>query len=583
METKDSTSRDAQVPALTMDRMWGEGASGGGLDPLTVTTRLRELRFGMFIHWGLYSCLAGKWQGKTYYGIGEWMMHPAMAGIPVDEYCRLAREFNPRGFDATAFVRLACEAGMRYIIITAKHHEGFAMFGSKADSFTITNAPFGRDPMQELADACRAAGLGFGFYYSHFQDWTAPGGAGGPQQDRLGAAVTFEQYFRSKCLPQVEEITTRYGELAFIWFDTPGAMEKKYIEELYARVRRNQPKALVNSRIGHGWGDYSSEGDMEIPPANIPGPWEACDTTNDSWSFASYDRNWKDSREIIVRLVGAAARGGAYLLNVGPDPDGRVPDAAARQLRRAGDWIARHRQVVYGAASSPWGHALPWGDVTVAADGTIHLVVFQRPPVGELWLPGLHAAEMRVQPFGKTDECLPIRKDGVWTVIKLPAQRGGTDPEVYALTVSGGVHVDPVPGVDPFLPTLLLSRFAAAEGVEMRKAQWMEKFGEWKHAEQAGPWSAEGTVSWTVEIPVAGDWRISVRCRGEGRLAWKCATDEGDFVENQQGATAAYAVMPLGFLTIRTAGRRTLTLSLLDGKRESASLEGIVVSRPAVD
>ena len=579
METNDTPSAEPAAHAVTMDRMWGGDAVGAGLDSLTVTTRLRALRFGMFVHWGLYSSLAGRWAGKTYYGIGEWMMHSAMAGIPVAEYRRLASDFNPRHFDASAFVRLARSAGMRYIIITAKHHEGFAMFGSEADSFTIANSPFGRDPMRELADACRAAGLGFGFYYSHFQDWTTPGGARGPEQDDHGAPATFEHYFRSKCLPQVAEITTRYGELSFVWFDTPGAMEKKYIEELYALVRRNQPNALVNSRIGHGWGDYSSEGDMEIPQANVAGPWEACDTTNDSWSFAWYDRNWKDAREILIRLTGAAARGGAYLLNVGPDPDGRIPEAAAQNLRDAGAWIARHPQVVYGTAPSPWGHALPWGDVTVSANGALHLIVLQRPASGQLWLPGLRSPVTCVHPFREPGARLATRQHGSWTVITLPLQPASRGPEVYELTVSGALQVDPTPGVDPLLPTALPAAFAAVTGAVPHKAQWMEKFGEWKHAEQVGRWGADGVACWTVEFPVAGDWRISVRCRGERRLVWKCASDEGDFVQNQQGATAAYAVMPLGFLTIQTAGRRTLTVSLLDGNRDSASLEGIVVDK----
>jgi len=278
----------------SMDQMWGESVANMSAADAQRGQLLRDGNFGMFIHWGLFSHLGGKWQDKTYYGIGEWIMDKRMAGIPVDEYKSMAATFNPVNFDAHAIARLAKDAGMKYVVVTSKHHEGFAMYHSIADSFNIVDAtPFKRDPMKELSDACHELGLGFGFYYSHNQDWVAPGGSKGPLAYADGTPAGFEDYFRKKCLPQVQEICSNYGTLDFIWFDTPGRMERRYIEELVDVVRKTQPKAMISSRIGYGFGDYAVIGDMEVPMRNIDGLWEGCDTNNDSWSYAWYDNNFK--------------------------------------------------------------------------------------------------------------------------------------------------------------------------------------------------------------------------------------------------------------------------------------------------
>ena len=179
--------------------------------------------YAMFIHFGLYSKLEGVWKDRIYYGNAEWIMNKNQAGIPVKEYMAEAASFNPSEFDADAIVQLAKDAGMKYIIITSKHHEGFAMFDTAASDFDIVDAtPLKRDLMAELA--CHREGLGIGFYYSQFQDWTAPGGGNGPKTDDSGREVSFDEYFRTKCVPQVEELTTKYGDIQLIWFDTPGDM-----------------------------------------------------------------------------------------------------------------------------------------------------------------------------------------------------------------------------------------------------------------------------------------------------------------------------------------------------------------------
>ena len=302
---------------------------------------LKDSRFAMFIHWGLYSELGGRWNDKTYYGIAEWIMNRAQ--IPAAEYEQVAGRFNPTGFEAREWVKLAKDAGMRHIMITSKHHDGFAMFKSAASPYNIVDAtPFRRDPLKELADACQAEGLRFGFYYSQTQDWHERDAVGNTW-DWPNEGRDFQKYLQTKAIPQIEELLHGYGPLAGIWFDTPGPITPAESKMLVDLVHQHQPQCLVNSRIGNNLGDYDTLGDQEIPRLPRPGLWETPDTHNDTWAYAGYDHNWKSPREIAERLVRVVSRGGTYMLNVGPDGTGRIPEQSARILREVGQWVARTR------------------------------------------------------------------------------------------------------------------------------------------------------------------------------------------------------------------------------------------------
>ena len=452
------------------------------------------------------------------------------------------------------------------------------MFKS-AHPFNIVDAtPFNRDPMKELAAACKEAGLGFGFYYSHYQDWTAPGGNGGPRKNPDGSKATFEQYFREKCFPQVKEICSQYGPLNFIWFDTPGEMPKALVMELAELARKTQPNAMLCSRIGHGMGDYESKGDMEVPPRNMEGLWESCDTTNDSWSYAWYDQNWKDSKEILHRLVSTVGRGGTYLLNIGPDGTGRVPAQAAKYLEKSGEWIKRYPQVVYAAGPSPWGHALPWGDVTTVGN-TLNLVVFDWPADGRLLLPGLQT-EIAAAGIVTNGKLVPVKwmKRGTWTELQLPAAPTDHPASVVAVRLQAAPKVDTTLGVFPNIPTPLLVEFAAVKDATKQGIDWMEKFGEWKHATQVSGWKPAGKAVWTIDVAEAGDYRLELIYRGEGRLVWGIETDEGVKLQNQQNASPVYHAYPFGLLTFNKPGKHTVTVTLVDGTPDKASLESIRLS-----
>jgi alpha-L-fucosidase len=324
----------------------------------------RQARFGMFIHWGLYSIPAGTWNGKPVPGIGEWIMN--MGSIPVADYEALASKFNPTAFSAHGIVALAKSAGMKYIVITAKHHDGFAMFDSKADPFNIVAAtPFHRDPIRELAEECRKQGIKLGFYYSQDQDWTAPGGAAyktgnhdlpshhwDPAQDG-----DFATYLHTKAIPQLKELLSNYGEFpVVIWFDTPTAdMTPALAGEIVALLNQ-YPNLIWNNRLGGGYKGDTETPEQYIPAQGFPGrDWEACMTMNDTWGYKSYDTTFKSTETLLRNLIDIASKGGNYLLNIGPDSMGTVPPSEVERLHQVGKWLAVNGEAIYGTRPTLFG------------------------------------------------------------------------------------------------------------------------------------------------------------------------------------------------------------------------------------
>ncbi len=316
----------------------------------------REAKFGLFVHWGLYAIPAGEWNGKTVPGIGEWIMNRAR--IPVREYEALAARFNPVRFDAEAWVRLAEDAGMKYIVITSKHHDGFALFDSKVSRYDVVDAtPFKRDVLKELADACGRRGVRLGFYYSQAQDWHEPNGAGndwdfGPD-DRKG----FDRYLREKAEPQVRELLTGYGPVALVWFDTPRMMTAERAQRFTDLVRSLQPDTLIDGRLGAA-GDYVSTGDNAIPSRASGEAWETPATINHTWGYRKDDHDWKSPGQVVFKLVDIVSKGGNYLLNVGPMADGTIPAPSQDVLRTVGRWLKANGEAVYGAGPTPFGDEL---------------------------------------------------------------------------------------------------------------------------------------------------------------------------------------------------------------------------------
>jgi alpha-L-fucosidase len=309
-----------------------------------------DARFGMFIHWGVYSVPAGEYQGKVYPGLGEWLMNDAK--IPVNEYEKFARQFNPTKFDATEWVRIAKNAGMKYIVITSKHHDGFGLWDSKVSKYDIVDfAPYGKDVLKALADECAKEGITLCFYHS-VMDWHQP------DANKENWAKYREDYFK----PQLKELLTGYGKIGVLWFD--GEWIKEWTEdqgkELYNYVRNLQPDIIINNRVGKGRDgmqgmnkDKTYAGDFGTPEQEILStssslPWESCMTMNDTWGFKTSDTNWKSSETLVKNLVDIVSKGGNFLLNVGPTSEGLIPAPSVERLKDMGDWTKVNGDAIYG-------------------------------------------------------------------------------------------------------------------------------------------------------------------------------------------------------------------------------------------
>jgi len=336
----------------------------------------REAKYGLFIHWGLYAIPAGEWNGKRSPGLGEWVM--LRSAVPVKEYEKLASRFNPVKFNADEWVKLAKDAGMKYIVITSKHHDGFALFKSAASPYNIVDAtPFKRDVLKELADACARGGIRLGFYYSQSQDWHERNGAGNEWDFGPDDKKDYDQYLRGKAEPQVKELLTNYGKVALIWFDTPRMMTGDRAQRFANIVRSTQPDTLIDGRLGTE-GDYKSTGDNVIPSEVSGEAWEVPATINHTWGFRNDDTDWKSPGQIAFKLVDIVSKGGNYLLNVGPTAEGVIPQVSQDILRTVGKWLQVNGEAVYGAGSTPFGDEMGEPSPKGAKDVRGDLLVYQQ-------------------------------------------------------------------------------------------------------------------------------------------------------------------------------------------------------------
>lgn len=434
----------------------------------------REARFGLFIHWGLYSEIGGIWCGRQTNegvggGLGEWIMYNEK--IPVADYAREAAKFNPVSFDANEWAQIAKDAGVKYIVITAKHHEGFAMFKSDVSAFNIVDAsPYKHDPLKALSEACSKAGIRLGFYYSQAQDWHHPGGAawgggnspwsgGDPAKGHWDTAQSgsFDDYLDRVAIPQVRELLSNYGRVSVLWWDTPIGMTPDRARR-FTPVLALQPGIITNDRLleRHHVSEFS--GDTETPEQSIPPTgfkdrdFEVCMTMNDSWGYKQHDQNWKSSADLIRKLVDVVSKGGNFLLNVGPDGLGRIPQPSVTRLQAIGHWLATNGEAIYGTTASPFAK-LPWGRCTrkMQAGWTVlYLHVFDWPQAGRLLVPGLETSVQSARLLA-TGATLLTESNNESLVIHVPADAPDPVASVIRLDLAGQLKVVeklPRPAVD---------------------------------------------------------------------------------------------------------------------------------------
>lgn len=419
----------------------------------------RQARFGMFIHWGLYAIPGGVWEGQPVGGIGEWIMNSA--NIPVAEYEKLAAQFNPTKFDAAAWVRTAKDAGMKYLVITSKHHDGFCLFDSQVTDYTVVKAsPYGRDLLQQLSAECRRQGLKFCTYYS-IMDWHHPAQTRGSDANYNPTKIQPErkQEYLDFMKAQLKELLDTCDP-EVLWFD--GEWVDWYTEEdgreIYRYLRGLKPQLIINNRVGKGRrgmegmnkGDQDYVGDFgtpeqQIPATGLPGvDWESCMTMNDTWGFKSGDDDWKRAETLIRNLVDIASKGGNYLLNVGPTAEGRIPAPSVERLAALGQWMKVNGTSIHRTTPSPFKE-LPWGRCTkkqFPRRTTLYLHVFDWPEDGRLRVPGLQSPPGRCFLLADHEKTpLTTSRDDSGVTIEVPAEAPDAACSVVVLNIPGQLKV----------------------------------------------------------------------------------------------------------------------------------------------
>ncbi|MFZ2873907.1 MAG: alpha-L-fucosidase [Phycisphaerales bacterium] len=585
----------AVLAAVVLGGCAGSGGGGGVPDARVETPEehaarmawWREARFGMFIHWGLYAIPAGQWDGKKVGGTGEWIQ--TNAPIQVADYEPLRDRFNPVLFDADAWVLAAKRAGMKYVVITTKHHDGFALFDSKVSDWDIASTPFKRDIMGEIAEACRRHGMRIGWYHS-IMDWHHPDYLPRRKWEvRSAEGADFER-FCEYLKAQVSEIMRAYGPIDVLWFD--GEWEGTWTHERGVELARHcrglNPSVIINNRVDKGrndmagldkpgeWaGDFGTP-EQEVPARGLPGmDWESCMTMNDTWGYRSDDHNWKSTTTLIRTLCETASKGGNFLLNVGPTADGLVPEASLERLAEMGRWMDVNGQAIYGTRAGPFGK-LPWGRCTQKGDD-LYLMVFDWPADGRLVVPGLLNDVKSVQILGeRTKRLWPAQREGEDVAVTVPAQPVHAAATVVKLTTVGKPSVvndePPAPksGVKAGVVELIATD-AVLDGPNIRYEEKRAALGYWTDATASAAWKVADVPAGTYDVvaelackdSTAGSEAVFTVGGEELRLTVPATGDWGDFREVRVGKVT----VPAGTLSVRVAASGAFKEALMNLRR----------------
>ncbi|MEK3890073.1 alpha-L-fucosidase [Bacillus sp. FSL K6-3431] len=530
----------------------------------------KDAKFGLFIHWGLYALLAR----------GEWAM--AASKIPVDEYEKLGKQFNPIKFNAKEWVNIAKTAGVKYIVITAKHHDGFAMFHSNAEKFNIMDAtPFKRDPIKELAEECQKQDIKLCLYYSHVIDWHHPHSVHEYYNNTWDFDLekkAFYNYWNNLAKPQIRELLTNYGPIGLLWFDTAGGLSKKDSKEIIDIAHKLQPNCLINSRVSHwpNMGDYQSKGDNEIPMyGEDTRPWETPMTLNKSWGYRDKDQEWKTTESVIFKMANIVSKGGNLLLNVGPTAEGMIPDTSVERLTEVGTWLNINGEAIYESDPNPYPYEFEWGAITVKPRKVFLHLYHKYCPKGELVLFGLKNKVLKTYVLadelkGQLDinQVYNEESDHHALSIKLPEQLPDKYVSVVVLEVAGEVQVDQSFGQQAS-GMIKLDMVHATIDEKNTTANWEFKV--------VHPGTFDVVL---VNFKKAGtDWDSEYKERVKIKLAeqqLECIPKEDITMEESQSCQYPYSEIhsKLGRVEVNRSGYLTLTLTSdkIHGKSETTEI-----------
>jgi len=546
----------------------------------------RDAKFGMFIHWGLYAIPAGEWKGRTNHA--EWIRHSAQ--IPRETYDEFLDQFNPTEFDADAWARMAKDAGMKYLVITSKHHDGFCLWPSDLTDFDVESTPFKRDILGELSAACRKHGIKFCLYHS-IMDWHHPDYLPRRrwEKERSTEGADYDRYV-AYMKGQLKELIERYDP-AVLWFDGEweGTWTHERGKDLDDYVRSLKPDIIINNRVDKGRrgmegltggdqyrGDFGTP-EQQIPASGLPGvDWESCMTMNRHWGWNKNDKNWKSTADLIRKLVDIASEGGNFLLNIGPKPDGTFPQPSIERLAAIGRWMDVNGESIYGTTASPVGK-VPWGRVTQKSD-KLYLHVFDWPKDDSILLPSVTTKVKNAYPLAETSKKLDVSQGDQGVTVSLPDEALDPIDTVIVLELAEPVVVDRSikPQADGTI--VLPAQLATVEGSTARFESKSDRncIGFWTNPKDAVVWEfkVKKPGSYTVQLAYAceppGGSRVEVEAAKQKLEAGVKATDGwGDF-----------QTMSPGGITFDQPGTYSLTVRPLELKGEGVMNLRSVSLRP---
>lgn len=548
-------------------------------------------RFGMFIHWGLYSGAEGLWKGEKLRYINnyaEWLRYRNR--VSKDEYGELAKRFVWDQINPEEWVLLAKKAGMKYIIMTTKHHDGVAIWDTKIGNYSLSKlSGSNRDIIKELAVACKKHGMKLGFYYSHWIDWEHPY-AWDHNQELTGHVTDaqYNQYWQEKVIPQLRELLTNYGDIALMWFDMwipyqKSIIKKEQLEQVVELIHTLQPNCLINSRLGLPTDekniDFETFGDNQFGTAYIKHPWETPGTIAHSWGYNGQENEWKSTSQIFNSLISNVSLNGGFTLNIGPRADGSVPYESISRLEDIGKWLNKHGESIYGATGLDLrANQHDWGYLTTKITGKqtkVYAQVFNWPLDGVLRISGIKTKPAKISIQGTTDnKNLKFEQIGSILHVHLPNKQTDNYVSTIAIDYNEPLQLDKDIVAESTFGGFALNSTNAQNREQLKVIRYDGK--KPNHIQTTGE-----TIVWEVNFPEVGKYKIDVSAHNpntipvEIKLGTMTQSIAGTLIPNgkmvvepnENNYTDEFVNTSIGTVHVDKAGKQKITFQTVGNQQ----------------